>query len=235
MGKPLIIAHRGERILAPENTIEGCKSALEQGADALEVDIRLCGSGEIILFHDKTLMRHFDRLKLSSFTGLDEFKTFSFNSNRYSINGRVVTLKEFLEEFRGKVPINLDAKTLFASSKGFARTLVKDIADMGVLDQVWISAFNPNFLRLLKKMNRRLRVGYLFRNFAFAHRFFDVFIAADAWHPHYHLITAQFVEMAKQKGKELYVWTVNKRQLLNSLSAFPLDGIITDTLFHSQK
>jgi glycerophosphoryl diester phosphodiesterase len=87
---------------------------------------------------------------------------------------------------------------------------------------------------VLKRLNRRLRVGYLFRNFAFVHRFFDVFITADAWHPHYHLITAQFVDQARQKGKELYVWTVNKPQLLNSLSAFSLDGIITDTLFHTQ-
>jgi len=148
MDKPLIIAHRGERSLAPENTIEGCKSALEQGADGLEVDIRLCGSGEIILFHDKTLFRHFEKFKLSSFTPLSEFKSFSFNGNVYPINGSIVTLREFLEEFRGKAPINLDAKTLFASTKQFAQTLVRDIEDMGMIDQVWISAFNPNFFTL---------------------------------------------------------------------------------------
>jgi hypothetical protein len=39
---PIIIAHRGERILSPENTISAGKLALEQGATGLEVDVRMC-------------------------------------------------------------------------------------------------------------------------------------------------------------------------------------------------
>ena len=55
--KPLVIAHRGERVLAPENTIKACQLALDQGATGLEIDVRICGSGEIVLIHDPLLQR----------------------------------------------------------------------------------------------------------------------------------------------------------------------------------
>jgi len=77
---PIIIAHRGERELAPENTIEGCKLAIEQGADALEVDVRLCAGGEVVLFHDKTLKQHFNKITPVGFSTIAEIKALKFEN-----------------------------------------------------------------------------------------------------------------------------------------------------------
>ena len=68
MHEPMIVAHRGEKILAPENTVKAAHLALSQGANALEVDVRICGSGEIVVMHDALLKRHFGNLVDVTFT-----------------------------------------------------------------------------------------------------------------------------------------------------------------------
>ncbi len=57
---PLIIAHRGARSLAPENTIAAAKKALEIGADLWELDVAVTSDNELIVVHDDTLNRTCD-------------------------------------------------------------------------------------------------------------------------------------------------------------------------------
>jgi glycerophosphoryl diester phosphodiesterase len=51
------IAHRGSRSLAPENTLAAARKAVEIGADMWEFDISVTADGELILFHDDSLVR----------------------------------------------------------------------------------------------------------------------------------------------------------------------------------
>lgn len=55
--KPLVIAHRGARSLAPENTLAAARKAFELGADMWELDVAVTADGELILMHDDTLER----------------------------------------------------------------------------------------------------------------------------------------------------------------------------------
>lgn len=55
--KPLVIAHRGARSLAPENTLAAARTAHALGADMWELDVHLSADGELIVFHDDTLTR----------------------------------------------------------------------------------------------------------------------------------------------------------------------------------
>lgn len=57
MTKPLNIAHRGARSLAPENTLAAARTALAVGADMWELDVSLTADGELVVFHDDTLVR----------------------------------------------------------------------------------------------------------------------------------------------------------------------------------
>jgi len=56
-GRPLIIAHRGARSLAPENTLAAARKALELGADMWELDVGMTADGELVVIHDSTLTR----------------------------------------------------------------------------------------------------------------------------------------------------------------------------------
>lgn len=47
-----LIAHRGDTKNHPENTLSAFKAALENGADAIELDAHLTSDGELIVHHD---------------------------------------------------------------------------------------------------------------------------------------------------------------------------------------
>lgn len=53
------IAHRSGPTVYPEQTIASAREALSQGADMVEIDVRLSADGEVIVSHDKNLRRIF--------------------------------------------------------------------------------------------------------------------------------------------------------------------------------
>ncbi len=50
--KPILIAHRGDTINFPENTIKAFESAFEKGAGGVELDVHLDRNGNVIVVHD---------------------------------------------------------------------------------------------------------------------------------------------------------------------------------------
>lgn len=56
-GSTEIIAHRGASADAPENTLEAFQLGLDQGADAIECDVRVTRDGELVAIHDSTVQR----------------------------------------------------------------------------------------------------------------------------------------------------------------------------------
>jgi glycerophosphoryl diester phosphodiesterase len=56
-----VIAHRGSSAEAPENTLPAFEAAVQRGADALELDVRLTADGAPVVIHDATLDRTTDR------------------------------------------------------------------------------------------------------------------------------------------------------------------------------
>ncbi|MCM2578887.1 glycerophosphodiester phosphodiesterase [Streptomyces sp. MTZ3.1] len=51
------MAHRGDPYRHRENTLPSLRSALREGADAVEIDVRLTRDGRPVLLHDATLKR----------------------------------------------------------------------------------------------------------------------------------------------------------------------------------
>jgi glycerophosphoryl diester phosphodiesterase len=228
--KPLIVSHRGDRTRGIENTIQASELAIEKGANALEIDVRQCASGEIVVFHDFVLKRMFGQNGYVGTTPLDKLRTFPYldetgqnNSNTY-----IDTLDEFLDHFGGKYPINLDAKTIHFFDFKFADLLIDTVKNHGLMDSVWISCFNPFLLQILKLKNPDIRTGYLFQRLTWAHTSYDLITGTDAWHPHYSVVTPRLVEKARHHKKELHVWTVNTAEHLAQMKGLPVDGLISD-------
>jgi glycerophosphoryl diester phosphodiesterase len=61
LGAHPVIAHRGSSAEAPENTLPAFEAAVQHGADALELDVRLTADGAPVVIHDATLDRTTDR------------------------------------------------------------------------------------------------------------------------------------------------------------------------------
>lgn len=54
---PTVIGHRGLAGLAPENTLPAFQCAIDNGLRWVELDAKLCASGEVVVFHDNRVER----------------------------------------------------------------------------------------------------------------------------------------------------------------------------------
>ncbi|GGS91383.1 MULTISPECIES: glycerophosphodiester phosphodiesterase [Streptomyces] len=52
-----VVAHRGASDEAPEHTLAAYRKAIEEGADALECDVRLTSDGHLVCVHDRRVNR----------------------------------------------------------------------------------------------------------------------------------------------------------------------------------
>ena len=48
LNTPIIIAHRGDKACAPENTLSAFKQAADKGAAGIEFDVKLTADGQVI-------------------------------------------------------------------------------------------------------------------------------------------------------------------------------------------
>ncbi len=58
--RPYLLAHRGDRVRWPENSLPAFQKAWEAGADLVETDLRLTRDGEIVCLHDPSVDRTTD-------------------------------------------------------------------------------------------------------------------------------------------------------------------------------
>lgn len=94
------VAHRGDPYRHRENTIASLRSALQQGADAVEIDVRLARDGVPVLLHDATLKRLWQQDRPLTAVSSDEVRGLTA--------GGVPTLVEALTETGGcRVMIDL--------------------------------------------------------------------------------------------------------------------------------
>ncbi len=84
--EPIFIAHKGDTVNFPENTLEAFESAFSKGADGIEMDVHLSDTGKIIVVHNYL----YDRRQ--NYPTLDEVLA------RFASRGRIEIEVKELEE-----------------------------------------------------------------------------------------------------------------------------------------
>ena len=79
-GRPLVIAHRGASAERAEHTLAAYQVAIEQGADALECDVRLTADGHLVCVHDRRIDRTSDGWGVVSTKTLEDLRRHDFAS-----------------------------------------------------------------------------------------------------------------------------------------------------------
>lgn len=232
---PLIISHRGDRINSVENTIDAATKAIKSGATGLEIDIRACASGEIVVFHDFSLKRMFNRPGYLGRTTYQQLKDMPYIINGQETKFTIDLLDAFLDEFKDSIKINLDAKTIHFFDFKFADAIISHIRNHNLFDSVWVSCFNPFLLQILRLKNRDIKTGYLFQRAVSIHTLYDKSVFTDAWHPYYTILSKPFEKKANKYKKQIYVWTANDESVIRGITDYEVDGIITDNVGLTKK
>jgi glycerophosphoryl diester phosphodiesterase len=147
------IAHRGEHLRNPENTIPAFQQAIRDGADFIEVDVRTTSDGKLVLSHDGKVDRRTNGQGEVSKMTFEQIRALDagIKSGQQFAGTKVPTFDEALELARGKIGIYVDVK------QASAKDLVEHIDGHGMTDHVVIYAG----LRLSKEieaLNPKLKV-----------------------------------------------------------------------------
>lgn len=113
--RPLVLAHRGARREAPENTLPAFRRALELGADGVELDVRLNQDVAVIVFHDDRLDRLTDGQGMVERTSTFRLRELDAGKplGPAFAGTRLCTLPEALEVLRPARLVNIELKGPF--------------------------------------------------------------------------------------------------------------------------
>lgn len=110
--KIIVIAHRGDHLEVPENTLAAYTKAIEHGADYVEIDLRTTKDGRLVIMHDATVDRMTNgKGKVNELT-YDEIRALRI-SDKSKPSGKTYTVPSFNEVLnlcKGYINIYLDFK-----------------------------------------------------------------------------------------------------------------------------
>ncbi|MFD0712354.1 glycerophosphodiester phosphodiesterase [Paenibacillus sp. GCM10027626] len=230
MKKPLVIAHRGCAGEAPENTLAAFKLAMEQGCDAIELDVHFSKDGEIIVCHDHTIDRTSDgsgaihELTVQEIQQADAGRWFD---ERYA-GERIPLLSEVFELVPPSIMINVEVKDLHGEAG--ERRLVQFLRETNRVQHVVISSFNHELLVRLKQQEPELKIGMLYHQQVESHHGLAEQLGAPVFslHPDFKLLDKAAVADAVDRGLEVYAWTVNSEEDMKLVVGLGVTGVITD-------
>ena len=101
----IVIGHRGAKGHIAENTLPSIAKAIDLGVDGIEIDVFKCASGELVVFHDRTLENltnsngYIEELDLDSIQRIEVLDGYT-----------IPTLNEVMDLIQGKVFLNIELK-----------------------------------------------------------------------------------------------------------------------------
>jgi glycerophosphoryl diester phosphodiesterase len=240
--RPLVLAHRGSRRRAPENTLEAFALALDEGADGIELDVRGSADGVPIVLHDPTLDRTTSgrgpvaAATLEALRRLDAGAWFA-PSHR---GARIPTLAEALDFCQDRALLNIELKIdsgrglaarrrAIAEAPRLAEAVARDLSRARRRPPfLLVSSFEARALEAARAVLPGAAIGWLrsrtLRGLAPLHRR----LRLRAVNPNLRLATARRLAAMRRLHLDIYVYPVNEPADLTRLAASGITGVITD-------
>lgn len=236
--RPLAIAHRGAAADAPENTLAAFELALDQGADAIELDVHLSADGVPVVIHD-TRLDHTTSgrglVRKHTATELRRLDAGSWFNRRHPARARagysgqrIPLLAEVLAMAGARqCRIFVEIKTGRKLHPDIEAKVVKAVHRAGVFAHTTIMSFDHKVLEIIRELDPEIALGTSFKRPSLA---LGRARSVDARNvvPHWALATPRFVRHAHKAGLHVIVWTVNEPNAMRRMLANGVDGIITD-------
>ena len=233
--QPVIVAHRGASALAPENTLAAFRQAINDGADALEFDVRLTKDGEVVVIHDGKLEGTTNGSGFVSEKTLSELQTLSAGAwfhKKFSVE-RIPTLDEVFNEVRGKVGINVEMKADADRQSEFdlADRCCQIIKEHYAENIVLLSSFQHHLIKRTRELNSNIATGLLFHPFQLisrspvriAQRMGAEFIILSSVS-----LRKRIVRKAHEQELQVGEYTINTPARINRARRYAVDVIFTD-------
>ncbi len=242
---PRVVAHRGDSINYPENTLPAFISAAEMGIDVIETDVHLTKDKHLVIWHDPTLERNTDgKGTLESHTleelkALDAGYTFTKdNGKTFPFRGKGIQLCT-LDEALKACPderFNIDLKS---QESDIVDIFIKVIRENRAEKRVCGASFHLDNLKKLRRLAPDITTSVttlevipllLKEKLHILPKEFRrklIFQVPEAQY-HIRVITKHFIDEMHKRGAVVMVWTVNDEDDMRRLFTLGVDTIMTD-------
>jgi glycerophosphoryl diester phosphodiesterase len=203
------IAHRGFSLEYEDNSIEAIHEAIARGYDGVEIDVQLCKTGEIVLFHDV-----YTNGRFISDLSLDELHQLGICS---------------IEEVYERVP-GLQETLLLVDIKGadsrIGSTLELFYAYRSV-DKVIFCSFNR---KILSNLPTRFKKGTTLETTFCCSEYSTIVAGMTAVLLHWTCLDHDLVSHCKNNGIVVYTYTFKETEEYSYMCKYAVDGVITNGL-----
>ena len=227
----LIFGHRGASDAQAENTLAAFEAAVAQGADGVELDAQVCGSGEVVVCHDDTLERLAGVPWTVRNTPWARLRSLDVGSRLGFAQARIPLLAEVFEVLPPHVQVNVELKCDSADDGGLASAVAAWVTDHRLEGRVVVSSFNPLCLWRTAAAAPSLRRGFLLdpdRSFWWNGWVLNGLLSTYSVHPFRRVCTPNRVRAWADRGLQTIVWTVNDAHEAVRLRDMGVAACITD-------
>ena len=245
-----VIAHRGSSEVAPENSLSAIRQALEDGADQVEIDVRLSADGSVVLSHDATLQRLAGDPRRVTELNWQELATLDVGSGfSHAFAGeRLARLDQALAAVRGRADLIIELKPSRGQEQALIEAVVAELdaerrwrlqcrdqaddrlarmicGDPRLFETTWMASLSYRQIHLIEAQEPRART-LLLAEWALPgslpQRRFDGLGLRNSQ------IDDDQLRRAHLNQTPIYAWTVNDPGRMARLIDMGVDGIITD-------
>jgi glycerophosphoryl diester phosphodiesterase len=235
----IIVAHRGVPDQYPENTLMSFKRAIEMGADAIEMDVRLTRDKIPVVYHYYYLNMittlkgpifefTFDQLQSASYTGPAVQGTVDFTISRF---------EEVLERIGGQIGLEIEIKGPELESVEIIGSVMNRMKHLW--ESIEMTSYEPMLLEKIKKKCPGITTDLLIHrsepwmgldvvSYRAIHR--GKFAGARAVHLHPTQLTKDVVEQIRSQGLDVHSWDINDLETLKKITKLEIPKFTTDNL-----
>ncbi|AJT65675.1 glycerophosphodiester phosphodiesterase [Streptomyces chattanoogensis] len=251
-----VIAHRGASEDAPEHTLAAYRKAIEDGADALECDVRLTADGHLVCVHDRRVNRTSNGRGAVSTLELADLATLDFGSWKDEAYGNeapdrqledpertsVLTLERLLElvaDADRRVELAIETKHPTRWAGQVEERLVELLDRFGHIKParagewpppVRVMSFSARSLHRVQAAAPGIPGVYLMQFLTPRHRDGRLPPGVGIAGPGIRILRAhpEYVAKAHRAGHQVHVWTVNEASDVELCRELGVDAVITN-------
>lgn len=223
-----ITGHRGASMDYPENTMLAFKGAKLEGADWIELDVRVSKDNQYVIHHDDTVYRMTGYSGLvgeMNYSDLCELDCGSLFDTKYA--GEKIPLLEDAIKYAkdNKMRVILDLKNDLDNINYYEQDIINIINKYNYADYCVLETPFYKQIRNIKRINPRIKTAYLLDYMSEDYLYLD---DADIISLNAISVNSYWINKVHESGKEIFVWTINDPEAIKQFIELGVDNLMTD-------
>ena len=223
---PLVCAHRGDNVNAPDNSYEAFELAAEEKLPWIELDVQITADNVVVAEHDQSLSRRFGIRKAVADFRYDDLKELKVKSSdeRYQ-DIHIATLEDVLKLAKqNSMKVQIETKPSNKKT-GLEEEVLRLVNETGMHDDVMIISLHTESIKKIKELDPDMVTAHAVM---MTWKDYAKVDDADNLSAEIGTITPLLVHELHEAGMKVFCWTADDPSDIQYLVSCGVDVIGTD-------